>query len=229
MSKSTPDISSLLAHRDGEPLDAAAEIDEAELEALNRVTDSLRSLPDVPISQAAWTAIQSSSQIGSQISPQIGKWRWQTYPMSTAASVLVLSAVVVLGLVRGFDEFATDQTLAHVDPSMSVASSASQIEPRLVAPRLVALRDRSQDLERQAYDVDGWRQSNSSAELPISPLGEFFLYQLTRVDEAIAQNAGQDSEQLTADLWQQRVNLLQAFLAEMEANNPGRFEDNRSM
>ena len=53
MSKSTPDISSLLAHRDGEPLNVAAEIGEAALEALNRVTDGLRSLPDVPISQAA--------------------------------------------------------------------------------------------------------------------------------------------------------------------------------
>jgi DNA-directed RNA polymerase specialized sigma24 family protein len=71
-------------------------------------------------------------------------------------------AAAIVGWVR---RVATDQTLAHVDPSMSGVRSASQIEPRLVAPRLAALRDRSQDLERQAYDVDSWRQSNSAAEL----------------------------------------------------------------
>ena len=90
--------------------------------------------------------------------------------------------------------------------------------------------DRSQDLERLAYETPVWQPSSTPGTtqgLEVSPLGEFILFQLAEVDQAIAE-ANLDDE-LTAQLWQQRVNLLQAFLTEMEAQNPGRFEDNRSM
>ena len=79
--------------------------------------------------------------------------------------------MVVLGLVRGFDEFTADTAVAYAPPGISVDGGTSQI-----APRLVALRDRSQDLERQAYNVDGWRQVAQGQNCLLAPwVGSFCI------------------------------------------------------
>ena len=93
-------------------------------------------------------------------------------------------------------------------------------------PSLVALMDRSQVLEREAYGAGAW-QPEMQSNLSVSPFGEVVLLRLAQVDDAISQTPPDDPRM--AALWEQRVNLLQVFLAEMETQNPGRFEDNRSL
>ncbi|MEQ8691257.1 MAG: hypothetical protein RIC89_10535 [Pseudomonadales bacterium] len=204
MSQSTQDISNLLALRDGEPVDTERPVDPEMLAAVQEIKQSLNAMPDVPL--------------GEFVLKKRKKPKWQHYPLSTAASVFLVSAVVVFGLVSGVGELLPART-----------ANVAAIEPADPSG-LVALMDRSQDLERLAYETPVWQPSSTPGTtqgLEVSPLGEFILFQLAEVDQAIAE-ANLDDE-LTAQLWQQRVNLLQAFLTEMEAQNPGRFEDNRSM
>lgn len=204
MSKSNQDISNLLAFRDGEPVAADVAIDPEALKAVNELRDELHQLPDIAVDDAVWAQPKRPSP------------KWHRYPLSTAASVLVLSAVIAFGVGNGV--FVGESETPQLSATTNDRSA------------LVALMDRSQDLERIAYGSSAWQQQSAAPSpngLSVSPLGEFILFQLAEVDGAI-EEASLDKE-LTAQLWQQRVNLLQAFLAEMESQNPDRFENNRSM
>ena len=134
-------------------------------------------------------------------------------PLATAASVLLVSLLTVFGVYNGMSD---DQAAIESMPVVQLQKP----------PSLVALMDRSQVLEREAYGAGAW-QPEVQSNLSVSPFGEVVLLRLAQVDDAISQTPPDDPRM--AALWEQRVNLLQVFLAEMETQNPGRFEDNRSL
>ncbi len=207
MSKSIEELSNLLAFRDGEPVAADLELDAEALAAVTDLKSQLQGMADVPVSTQVWQQEKPTP-------------KWHRYPLSTAASILLLSAAIVFAVGNGAGQFFTQERVSIAENAM----------PSQINSQLVALMNRSQDLERIAYDSSAWQQpqtTNTSSSLAVSPLGEFILYQLAEVDEAIADDLL--GEEIKAQLWQQRVNLLQAFLAEMANQNPGKFENNRSM
>lgn len=206
------EIASVLALRDGEPVDAAALPDVERRSMLLNELDALRSelnhLPDVPVAAELWEPVAE---------PQRAAW-WLRYPLATAASVVFVSALSVFML-------GNDVQITEDSPTLQVSGN---LAPAVGQQRLVALMDRSRELEQHAYATPSWRDDAAENGLSVSPLGEFILVELARVDSAI-EAMEDDSSPAARLLWEQRVKLLQAFIAEMEHRNPERFNDDWSM
>ena len=237
------ELSRLLALRDGEPVAAAGkgENDEANLEHLRQIKAGLNDLPDVPVPEALW---KRSGPSRAHTIPGSGTWR---YPLATAASVFLVSTFAVVMLLGGWEDLPETPLTNNSMPSGLVR----------LDPQVVALMSRSEDLERVVSNTGGWRGASDNRldrqldgrgdspagvgqvdgragsgdapdpSLQISEMGELILYKLAQTDAQIDQL--QETQSVPGELWQQRVNLLQAFIAEMARTNPGRFEDSHNM
>jgi len=213
--KSALDVAALLALRDGEPVDAERisgdpEQIETGLATLEHLKARLNDLPDVEVDESAWLGAARPARAPI----------WTRQPLATAASVVLVSALFVYGLVGGVRDLSGTGTQL---PDAVAASPAMQ-------PSLVDLMDRSRDLETVAYGTAGWRSAPADqSTLDMSAMGEVILLELARVDADIQSLEDTGNEQAARLLWERRVILLQAFIADMANSNPGRFEDNRSM
>ncbi|MEM7004141.1 MAG: hypothetical protein AAF529_25380 [Pseudomonadota bacterium] len=212
------DLPSLLALRDGEPLEAS-QLPDADgpagvtLERLIALKQSLAQMPDVGVSEAVWQqAAPAPTQQNTGFS--FGSSRWLRYPMSTAASILLLSTLSVFLLFN--DRQPADIPLA-----------AASYGDLVTGNDRLALMNRSQQLERTAYGAASW--GGGAGGLQVSPMGELLLLELARVDAEIGAAQQSGLSPLDEDLWRKRVDLLQAFIAEMESQNPERFVDERSL
>ncbi len=239
-------ISTLLARRDGEPRDAAKQAlsgeDAADLALLEELKGAVQALPDVPVSDA-WRrhlppeltsrsapapAEQRSDNV---VSPPSKKaWRWHRYPMASAAAAFVVSVAAVLLIDTAMD---TAPAGALPEPGYAVTGAAAA--PSGGQAQLVALMNRSRDLEQRIYGLGSW-QVNATAQVPdtsleVSRLGQFILYQLAEVDAQIAAlhelDTMDDARRLA--LWQRRVSLLRAFATDMASTHPDAQQSLRSM
>lgn len=208
------ELSSLLALRDGEPLDAQALPEagperDAKLAELVALRQGLRTLPDVPIDESVWRSLETTPATDTAALPA-----WQRFPLATAASVLLLSALTVFGALSPWQNEAPDSTPTYAN---------------LVMPNVdhrMELMDRSRRLEQVAADAGAWRGQENG--LQVSPVGELVLFKLARVDAEIARVQEQG---LAVDdaLWARRIELLQTFVAELQSQNPERFGLGRSL
>ncbi len=253
MDRKQSEISALLARLDGEPHDAAAIALSAEdtqlaMQELQGLREQVRELPDVPVDQVAWRAVIDERQIGRPGMPRraagASRWHWQQFPMATAASVFFISALAVFGLFSGVGDFMRSNDQIASLPSATLPGQGD-IHYASGESALISLMNRSRDLEQAVYSAGSWQlkpaavasagqqtgAGQQSAGLDVSPVGQFILYQLADIDERIARlhESEQMDESLRLVLWQQRVNLLQAFVAETASTNPGDFVDSRSM
>ena len=183
-----------------------------------RLRTELRNLPDIEVDEAVWRSAASMA-----VTP-VRPW-WLRQPAAMAASVLLFTATAVFWLGNEMVEETPGYT-----PSNTLVSAA------LPDPQLTALMDRSQQLEQLASTTPEWRgldQPTQNNGLNMSPLAQMILFELVRVDaeiEASGLTLAEDSVQMREqDLWQRRVQLLQAFIAEVEHSNPGSFDNDRSM
>ena len=205
-----PDITDLLAQRDRRLLDADMLPHAQEIETLNDLTSQVRGMSDVPVDDQVWGKLSTRLD-----TPRRRQWHWTNYPLSTAASVLVVSAVFVLTLFSGPG--------SEPGEPLPVFSSVPE-------PQLIALIDQSRALEERAYGVRAW-QGGGQSDVTVSPVGELLLMRLAQVDAEISnvQSQGRTDDTDIEALWTSRVELLRLFLAEMEAQNPGRFEDGSTL
>lgn len=198
----------------------------AALDALLYRTQTLKAelngLGDVPLDASVWLQKEPAKPVN----------RWLRYPMATAASVLLLSALVVF--VVGNDFLPARTEVVSVSGNFMADTVAQQ--------KLTALIDRSRNLEQRAAAAPVWRDMERSlagstvnttagtqtGAMRVSPFAEFILFELARVDTQI-EDLGEETNPDARALWEQRVKLLQAFLAEMEYRNPERFEEDWSM
>ena len=226
-------ISTLLARRDGELREAAgpetlSAEDEAELALLTELKGAVQRLPDVPASDA-WRR-HLPAEPTSVVTPRGGRaWRWQRYPLASAAAAFLVSvaAVLVLNTVL--------ETPNGTLPEPGYAANGAPAAPVGGQAQLVALMNRSRDLEQRIYGLGSWQVNAATpapeASLEVSRLGQFILYQLAEVDSQIAAlhelDTMDDARRLA--LWQRRVSLLQAFATDMASTHPDAQQALRSM
>lgn len=221
------EISELLALRDGEPYDAtlveAGSGDEQmrTLQQLAALKAELRGMPDVPLEESVWRNVRPSPA-----KPAVS--RWLRYPLATAASVFFLSAVAIYTLLGPGVDPASD---APVEYATDVQVSGDGV-------RLAALMNQSRDLERILTGDPGWRVNradstgSASADGQESALAEMLAYRIADVDAQIAglhEDGAPIDPALRADLWSQRVMLLEAYVGELSRTNPGVIDTGRSL
>ena len=187
-----------------------------------RLKADLKNLPDVPVDDAVWLSVEP------EVATPERAW-WLRQPSAMAASVLVFTAALVF--------FVGNQM---VDEGPAYNPTTPLVSNTLPNTQLTALMDRSQQLEALASATPGWGNNElggSQSGLNMSPLAQMILFELVRVDAEIeaagltvaSDNVAPGTSSREQDLWQRRVNLLQAFIAEVEHANPGSFDNDRSM
>jgi hypothetical protein len=148
--------------------------------------------------------------------------------LATAASVFFLSAVAIYTLLGPGVDPAPD---APVEYATDVQVSGDGV-------RLVALMNQSRDLERILTGDPGWRVNradstgSASADGQESALAEMLAYRIADVDAQIAglhEDGAPIDPALRADLWSQRVMLLEAYVGELSRTNPGVIDTGRSL
>lgn len=258
----TDRISALLSLRDaqtGSPADIDnVTLGDADAELLARLEANraaLRNLPTVPagvtLDDAAWRQYlpPQADAAPAKTGGAAGR-AWLRFPLASAAAAFVISVVGVLLVFQGV------QTLQEAPESQPLVYQVGG-EGDQQRAQLIALMNRSVELEQAVYGVGGWRvQAGAGStrrmdgdDLRVSALGQYILFQLAQVDGELAalhelsrgestppaQDAPASADTETAQtaarvaLWQQRVNLLQAFVADMAQSNPGDYQDTRSM
>lgn len=224
-------ISKLLALRDGDLTtvdDSESSLDDESRDMLSRLRNiqaDLRALDDVEVERSVWDSpLRHVDPLPRQRS--VTGWR---FPLASAAAAFLVSVVGVLLVYQQIGP----QTGTDALPSYGLIAGAQQ------ESQLVTLMNRSMELEQVAYNVDDWRTrtgggvaapNNADALMP-SPIGQYILYQLAQVDGEIAALHDADTMDSTRrlELWKERVNLLQAFVADMARHNPDVYQDTRSM
>ncbi len=223
MQKRPWEISDLLALADGEPRDANVELDQADAQAaladIKALRGQLKDLPDVPLDDQVWMA---------QL-PKPQRSIWLRFPLATAASVCLTTALGIYWLVGG------GVSEAPTQPSYA---TASQIAPDGL--RLAALMNQSRDLELRlaapsSRQQQGIRQAAQNEPLQRAPAMSAterrLMYRLADVDAQIARLYEADAVDPNArvELWRQRVNVLESIAAVRAGQNPRGSVDSRSM
>ena len=213
------DLSKYLAHRDGEAFQPTLDAEERALvEDLADLKRELNALPDVEVDDSVWRPQ----------SPSSARHIWSQQRLAMAASVFLVSLVLVTAIGSRVDFGGGNSA---VNNSLPLASD--NLTQMRVDPTVVALMDQSRNLERIVAGSEPWRQAGSGTDgtgnsgLAVSDMGELILYRLAQTDEQISQLQG--SGEVPPELWQKRVNLLQAFIAEMARTNPEQFDTLSSM
>ncbi len=207
------DLSKYLAHRDGEAFQSSLDAEERALvEDLVDLKRELNALPDVEVDDSVWRPQ----------APASARHVWSQQRLAMAASVFLVSLVLVTAIGSRVD-FGGGK--GAVNNSLPLASD--NLTQMRVDPTVVALMDQSRNLERIVAGSEPWRQARSesgagNSGLAVSDMGELILYRLAQTDEQISQLQG--SGEVPPELWQKRVNLLQAFIAEMARTNPEQFD-----
>ena len=144
----------LLAARDGEPFDAQLlnQLTEDEQRQLllqvDEVHSELNSLPDVPVNDDVWRQhMHSHMSEPSGKPPLLGQHQshWLRFPMATAASVFLVSAVGMFVLFSGNNQ---------APESNDFVVTGAQIDSQGLA--LANLMTRSRDLEQRLSGMSGW-------------------------------------------------------------------------
>ena len=223
MQKRPWEISDLLALADGEPRDANVEVDTAEarrtLAEIETLRGQLQGLPDVPVDDDVWLA---------QL-PKPKRSVWLRFPLATAASVCLTTALGIFWLAGGGPSDV---------PAQPSYATGSQIEPDGL--RLAALMNQSRDLELRlaaptTRQQQGIRQAAQNEPLQRSPAMSAterrLMYRLADVDAQIARLYEADAVDPNArvELWRQRVNVLESIAAVRAGQNPRESVDSRSM
>lgn len=184
-----PTLSDLLAHRDGELVDAdlAAQLaadPEAvdQLDRLERIRGELRSLPPVSPDPAVWQAIQERT----------GRTRpgWlQRFPLAVAASVFLAAAATIM-----LWDPMTGQLEGAGGPQVAVSDPVAE------------LMLRSQRLESQLFTQASATANATSSE-------QALLYGIADVDAQLSElyEAGRRNPDERERLWRQRVMLLESL------------------
>ena len=230
MDKQPPEISTLLAIRDGEPRDATVSADDPQvarqLARINQLRSELQALPDVPIADEVWQKIRVAQQPpgGAGRSPN----HWLRYPLATAASVFFAS---LLGIYLVF----SGQQVNLDTGQPQLAGTSMQVEQGGL--QLASLMNRSRELERRLQGVTPLTRAadvNVAAQAPTrqtSVVERQLMGRLADVDEQIAlmfELGIQDPVQRER-LWAQRVTLLESLVAVRGEQMSDLYEEGRSM
>ena len=242
--ESTPyeqQISRLLSLRDGEPV-AADQIDQsiadedllAELIALKA---ELNDLPDVAYDPSVWRDLPINStrdpkvtflsnherQARTENTQARGQEKlsnWLRFPIATAASVFLVSA---LGIFLVFNQSGT--WVGDDRESLAVNGTGDQVRLEPVMSdqgfQLAQLMTRSRDLEQVLQGDSPWALSSADSatiQAPLSgaptPPEQLLLYRLADVDAQIARLYDGENIDLALrnQLWGQRVELLENLI-----------------
>ena len=204
-------IAELLARRDSEPFDAQAlqALDETQAEQLvaklDELQGQLRQMPDVPFDEAVWRAHIPQSG-GTRQTHTSG---WLRFPLATAASVFLVSAVGMFVLFSG-----------NPEPTQvnDFVVTGTQVDTQGMA--LANLMTRSRDLEQRlsgmaaganAVSAQSGQVDSDQAGSAMSPAERVLLYRLADVDGQIGRLYESDNLDQAArvELWRQRVDLLE--------------------
>ena len=204
-------ISQHLARRDGELglVKDEYEEDVLLLESLKALKSELIPLPDVDLGSRDWRL--EAAQLASPTKVSSRARFFSKYPMSTAATVLLATAVFVTGIGMNFNDsqHAEDIGLAKAD----LVSPSSDVLPALIA--------RSQDLENIAQISGSWTNDQARAQAaPETALTRLILMQVAAIDDRLSGLQGEGDSQRVRMLWQRRVNLLEAYNAAIEKASP---------
>jgi hypothetical protein len=190
MKKPPLNLSDLLAHRDGEPLDleAADEIEESEearqmLLRLREIKHDLRELPGIQPPPEVWHAIQHRQRAR----------RTVRFPLATAAGVFLATAIGIMVM----NPFAgdTDNGLSG-DGVSALMNRSQQLESQVLLPVGFGFGTPSQQaLAYRIADVDG-------------ELLSIYEQESTDPTRRAARRAVR-----RAELWQQRIELLENLQA----------------
>ncbi len=221
------DISELLALRDGEPYDinkVGSEDQAAQMQTLQKLAAlkaDLNDLSNIHVDACVWMRAEQNTQATNTQATKAVDWR--RYPFATAASVFVVSAMVIFTLFGSED--ASFNTPARI-------AAHTQIEPTAI--RTAALMTQSRHLE-QAF-AGGFSPQSGRLESPTSSHAQsvvvaILAYRVADVDDQIARlYEGENVDpELRRELWQKRVELLEAYLGELATANPDVLINSRSM
>ncbi len=220
MQKRPWEISDLLAVADGEPRDAQAQVESPEAQAalgeIEALRAQLRELPDVPVDEELWLSRM----------PPARRSAWLRYPLATAATVFLASALGIFMMAGGLTPSDTGPSFAgagHVEPGgvrlASLMNQSRDLETRLTAPAA------SQGM-RYAAETDA-----ATRPAAVTATERRLLYRLADVDAQIARLYEADAVDLNArvELWRQRVNLLESIVAARAGERPQAAQEIRSM
>ena len=186
---------------------------------IGHIRRGLRSLPEVDVDENVWRRHLPRADV-------VTHWRWMRYPMATAASVVMVSAVLVFGLVSGVGTLLPDQGPASTAREYNLANP--------IPAQLTVLMNQSRELEQSLYGVSAWRTAMASAapaaqgdaDMHVSSLSRYLLYRLAELDSRLSATTATNER---IGLWGERVNLLRALTADMALHNPEQFEYSRTM
>jgi hypothetical protein len=239
----TPEISALLALRDGELHDAAVSVEDPgvaqQLARMQAVRSELQSMPDVPISEEVWQRVTSvpAKRTGKGKGPGKGSGQgrggpgpshWMRYPLATAASVFFAS---LLGIYLVFS--GQQQSLDAGQTQMA----NTDLEFQQGGLQLASLMNRSRQLELRLQGVTpltpaaDTHTAPRAAVAPPTVIERQLMGRLADVDEQIARmyEAGIQDPAQRERLWAQRVSLLESLVAVRGDQMSNLFEEGRSM
>lgn len=205
-------ISQHLARRDGglELVVDEHQEDAALLESLSTLKSELNAMPDVDLGARDWH--REAERIGAP--RKTGRAPlFLRYPMATAASVLLATAMFVTGIGMNMNDEQDDGSQLALDGADLVTTSDDAL------PALIA---RSQDLENIAQISGSWSGTPPQPDSgPETALTRLILMQVAAIDERLSNLDGGSDPERVRMLWQRRVNLLEAYNAAIEKASPG--------
>ncbi len=188
-------ISDLLAHRDGDVLDASAAqaIDDdasarADVQMLRRIKRDLQQLPDPEVGDAELMRMFNDvhASVGAPRRPQV------RYPFATAAAVFLATALSVI--------------VWNADPlgGSAPASTGGYLD----------LVERSQSLESVAFEEIPLQRADSRYVADSPTPRDALMLRIADLDSQLnrARDAEPQNEALQQALWQQRVNTLECLV-----------------
>ncbi|NOX51407.1 MAG: hypothetical protein GXP16_12865, partial [Gammaproteobacteria bacterium] len=220
-------LSELLALRDGEPYDinkVSSENQEVQMQTLQKLAAlkaDLNDLSNIPVDDCVWMGAEQNTPATNTQATKVVDWRH--YPLATAASAFVVSAMVIFAIF-GLED-------ASFNPPARIAAH-TQIEPTAI--RTAALMTQSRNLEQAfggGFSPQLGRLDSPASSYARSTVVAILAYRVADVDNQIArlyESENVDPE-LRRELWQKRVELLEAYLGELATANPDVLSNSRSM
>ena len=205
-------ISDLLAHRDGEPVDADradaiardAEADAA-LARLTALRDGLRNLAEVEVDDGVWLGARR------EVPPPPARSWTLRYPVATAASVFLASTLFIVMLLADFGAGGSTGSALPTAQGPVIQSDTRDL-------RLAGLMNRSRNLELRlrggvypALSAASWAEEPGDTTFSPSREEAQLLYRIADVDAQIARlyESRVVDHFAREQLWQRRVNLLE--------------------
>ena len=213
-------ISQHLARRDGE-LELVSdehEEDAALLESLAALKSELNSMPDVDLGPRDWhleaeRLATNPPQLGARTEARKSARAplFVQYPMTTAATVLLATALFVTGIGMNMNGSSDGVSLDLASADLVTANDDA-------LPALIA---RSQDLENIAQISGSWSGTPPLEDSnPETALTRLILMQVAAIDDRLSNMEGGSDPERVRMLWQRRVNLLEAYNAAIEKASP---------